>query len=435
MSISSSLNAGVQGLATSGTRLAAISDNIANSETFGYKRVGTEFFDLVLQRENTAAYSAGGVRASTFREVGVQGALITTSNATDIAINGRGLLPVTDIGGLSASSADRPFLLTSTGSFTPDENGFLRTSSGLFLLGFPADVNGDVGVTVRDSAISLEPARINLNQFAASPTTRIQLGLNLAASDTNAGGTGAPSVLPVEYFDTLGRSQTLEIQFTPTIPATGSSNAWSVEVIDNAGDPTTPIAAFDITFDDSAAGGGALSSVTPGAGATFDAATGALTVNAASSPIDIVIGTPGEPTPLTQLSATFTPVSIAKDGAPLGNLATVEIDDGGFLQAVFDSGFRRTIYQIPVADVPNTNGLQAVGNQSFAISQESGDFFLWDAGDGPVGTTVGFALAESTSDIAAELTDLIQTQRAYSSNARVIQAVDELLQETTNIVR
>ena len=66
---------------------------------------------------------------------------------------------------------------------------------------------------------------------------------------------------------------------------------------------------------------------------------------------------------------------------------------------------------------------------------ESGSFFLWDASDGPTGDIVGYALEESTTDVAGELTQLIQTQRAYSSNAKVIQTVDEMLQETTNIKR
>ena len=435
MSISSSLNAGVAGLAANSVRLAAISNNIANSDTSGYKRVDTEFADLVVQQRNEGAFSAGGVRVDTFRDVAAQGALITTANATDIAVNGRGLLPVTDSAGVDAPSADRPLLFAATGAFSPDENGFLRTSSGLFLLGWPADVNGEVGAPVRDSGVSLEPVRVNLNQFAAAATTRIQLGLNLPAAETQAGATGEVRTLPLEYFDTLGRSQTLELNFAPTIPAAGSSNEWTVNVIDRAGDPSTPVATFSLTFDDSLNGGGALSSVVPGTGATFDAATGALSVTTESAPIDLIIGTPGESTPLTQLSASFTPVSITQNGAPLGNLATTEIDERGFLQAIYDTGFRRTIYQIPVADVPNFNGLTAVGNQAFRVSQESGDFYLWDSGDGPAGETIGFALAESTTDIAGELTDLIQTQRAYSSNARIIQTVDEILQETTNLTR
>jgi flagellar hook protein FlgE len=52
-----------------------------------------------------------------------------------------------------------------------------------------------------------------------------------------------------------------------------------------------------------------------------------------------------------------------------------------------------------------------------------------------VGDVVSFALEESATDIAAELTNLIVTQRAYSSSAKVIQTVDEMLQETTNIKR
>ena len=61
--------------------------------------------------------------------------------------------------------------------------------------------------------------------------------------------------------------------------------------------------------------------------------------------------------------------------------------------------------------------------------------FLWDAGDGPWGEVIGYSREESATDVAAELTQLIQTQRAYSSNAKVIQTVDEMLQETTNIKR
>jgi flagellar hook protein FlgE len=61
--------------------------------------------------------------------------------------------------------------------------------------------------------------------------------------------------------------------------------------------------------------------------------------------------------------------------------------------------------------------------------------FLWDAGDGPTGSVLGFAQEGSATDVAEELTQLIVTQRAYSSNAKVIQTVDEMLQETQNIKR
>ncbi len=90
---------------------------------------------------------------------------------------------------------------------------------------------------------------------------------------------------------------------------------------------------------------------------------------------------------------------------------------------------------MPLVDVPNVNGLTAGSGQTYQLSLDSGPMFLWDAGTGPTGSVAGFAREESTTDVAAELTQLITTQRAYSSNAKVIQTVDEMLQETSNIKR
>lgn len=85
--------------------------------------------------------------------------------------------------------------------------------------------------------------------------------------------------------------------------------------------------------------------------------------------------------------------------------------------------------------MPSVNGLIAMDNQTYKVSPDSGAFYLWDAGDGPTGSVVGYAREASNTDVAAELTDLIQTQRAYGSNAKVIQTVDEMLQETANLKR
>jgi flagellar hook protein FlgE len=138
---------------------------------------------------------------------------------------------------------------------------------------------------------------------------------------------------------------------------------------------------------------------------------------------------------MSQLSYSFAPISVVKDGSEIGNFVGVEVDANGFVRAMFDTGEIRTIYQIPLVSVPNPNGLQALDSQTYLPSPESGSFFLWDAGDGPTGDILSFAREESTTDVAGELTDMIKTQRAYSSNAKVIQTVDEMLQETTNIKR
>ncbi len=436
MSISASLNAGVMGLNANATRLSTISDNIANSATYGYKRSQAEFSSLVVEQQ-TSAYSAGGVKVDTFKDVAATGSLISTGNATDLAVAGRGLMPVTDIQGVNALSTERDLMLTPTGSFYADENGYLRTQSGLFLLGWEANADGEIGNVSRNSGVNLEPVNVSVSRFTAAPTENIELGINLPADATLAGGSGDAYSVPIEYFDNLGRPQTLTMEFTPTVPAAGDppSNNWTVEIFDGAGDPAASIGNLDITFSDTPANGGRIASVTAGGGAAYDAATGRVSLTLNHGPVDVAIGRPGDTVGITQLSAPFAPTEITKDGAPIGDLQTVEVDERGFLQAIYDTGLRRTLYQIPVGDVPNMNGLNARDSQAFSVSAASGDLYLWDAGTGPVGGMSGYALMESTTDIASELTDLIETQRSYSSNAKIVQTVDEMLQETTNLKR
>lgn len=436
MTISSALNAGVMGLNVNSTRLAAISDNIANSSTYGYKRSEVDFSSMVIdQRRST--YSAGGVRSISYKDVSSNGSLVSTGSALDIAINGKGMIPVTDSFGVNESAAERDFMMVPTGGFSADENGDLRTQSGLFLLGWPVDSAGVVASGSRNSTASLVPVNVDVSQFNASPTRNISLGLNLPAESTLAGGTGEAFTLPIEYFDNLGLAQQVTFTFTPTVPGTGASNSWSVDVVDNASAPAASVGTFSVDFDagGGAAPGGSLSAVTPGAGLTYDAATGEMTIALSSGPISTFVGKVGETAGLTQLAAPFSPTNIVKDGSPIGNLQGVEINQQGFVEAVYNSGFRTTLYQVPVADVPNLNGLDAANNQAYRVSSDSGDLYLWDAGKGPVGDYAGYALMESNTDIAQELTQLIETQRAYSSNAKIIQTVDEMLQETTNLKR
>lgn len=434
MSITSSLNAAVMGLNANSARLSTISDNIANSETNGYKRVDVEFSNMVIEQRNSA-YSAGGVRVDTFKDVSAVGSLISTGNATDIAVAGRGLIPVTTVQGVAQAASDRPLQLMPTGSFTADQNGNLRTQTGLFLMGWPADPDGTISNVSRNSGIDLEPVNIATSQFTASPTENINIGINLPAEATEAGSTTGAYSMSIEYFDNLGRAQTMRMEFTPNVPGVGASNTWGVQMFDNAGDPTVSLGDLDIVFNDTPTLGGRIDSVTATNGATYDATTGRFTINLAHGPVDIFIGRPGELEGMTQLAAPFSPTSVTKDGSPIGDLQSVEVDDNGLLQAIYDTGFRRTLYQIPVGDVPNLDGLTALDGQAYSVSGESGSLYLWDAGTGPVGSVSGFSLMESTTDIASELTDLIETQRAYSSSAKIVQTVDEMLQETTNLKR
>ncbi len=435
MTISSALNAGVAGLNANATRLATIADNIANSGTYGYKRAATEFESMVItQSPGAGTYSAGGVRASTTRLIDERGALVSTSNALDIAVAGRGMLPVTPSVGLDSTLGDRTLMMTTTGSFSPDSNGVLKTKSGLVLLGWPAAADGTIPILPRDTTSGLSPVVVNANQQAGDPTTTMKLGVNLPATATTTGATGTPLPLSVEYFGNLGTSESLDVTFTPTVPASGASNEWTLEIRDSAQGGAL-VGEYTLTFDDSRGAGGTLANVTTISGGAYNATDGTLALNVDGGPLTMTIGKLADPNGLTQLSDSFAPTSITKNGSPVGNLTAVEIDENGYITATYDTGFTRRLYQVPLVDIPNLNGLIAQDNQTYKVSPESGSFFLWDAGDGPTGSVVGYAREGSTTDVAAELTNLIQTQRAYSSNAKVIQTVDEMLQETTNIKR
>ncbi len=434
MTISTAFNASVAGLNANATRLATISDNISNSGTYGYKRSLTNFESMVItEAPGFGTYSAGGVRASTTRMVNERGALVSTSNALDLAVSGRGMLPVTDYSSLGNGGAPT-MKLTTTASFSPDADGVLRTRSGLVLLGWPANRDGTIPTLPRDTTSGLVPVIVDPNALAGDPTTRMTLGVNLPATGTMAGANGDPLPLSVEYFGNLGTSSTLNMTFTPSVPATGASNEWTLQIRDSAQNDAV-VGEYTLVFDATRGAGGSLASVTTVSGGAYTAATGTIALTVEGGPITLTIGEIGDPNGLTQLSDSFSPTGISRDGSRVGNLTAIEVDENGYVLATYDTGSTRILYQVPVVDVPNLNGLTGGDNQTFKVSPDSGAFFLWDAGDGPTGSIVGFAREGSTTDVAGELTALIQTQRAYSSNAKVIQTVDEMLQETTNIKR
>lgn len=424
MTITSSLNAGVMGLNVNATRLAAISNNIANSATAGYKRVDVDFSSLVVNQSRNI-YSAGGVRGTAVRDVSDPGSLISTGRSTDIAVNGTGMLPVTSISGLTQAPAERDFMMVPTGSFSPDANGFLRTESGLYLTGWEVDSDGAPITTGRGSPSGLVPINLTQAQFSAEVTDRIQLGVNLPG-DPSVLPANATLDIPVEYFDQIGLPKSIDATFTRNV-----GGDWSVNITDNSTGTPVQTAAFNVTFN----ADGSLGTVTAGAGAAYSATTGNVSLTLPSGPVEMYVGEPNTTKGMSQIGSTFQTQNVSSNGAPAGELQTVEFGPDGALEGIYSNGSRRTLFQVPVAVVSNPDGMRAVGNQAFQVTRESGDIYLWNAGEGPSGNIAGSSLMESNTDIAAELTSLIETQRAYSSNAKIVQTVDEMLQETTNLKR
>lgn len=437
MSISSSMNAGVSGLQANSNRLATISDNIANSATIGYRRSQTSFHSMVIGGgiSGQTTYTAGGVRTTTTRLVDQGGALVGTQNATDIAVSGRGFLPVTTELGGRLTDGTAPLLLSTTGSFRKDAMGLLRDTSGHVLLGWPVNADGTMPTAAQDSTSGLRPVRIDAAQQLSVPTSRVTLAVNLPAAATLPSGSGDPVVMSLDYFNGVGLSEKLTFRFIPEIDPSSVTNRWSLEIVEDA--TGAVVGAFEVQFNPGPQNGGTLQSVTRTSptGTDYDPATGSVGIEIGGQPIRLELGALGAATGMVQRGTTFSPIGIEQDGFGFGNMVGLMVSSEGNLDAVYDQGFRRTLFRIPLVDVPNPNGLTALPNQAFQVSRDSGPFFLWNAGTGPVGKFVGFALQESATDVAAELTSLIQTQRAYSSNAKVIQTVDEMFQETTNIKR
>ena len=430
MTLSSSLNAGVAGLSANASRLASISDNIANSSTAGYKRVQTDFHSMVSSSGGT--YSAGGVRATTSRLIDERGTLVSTTNSTDLAVRGRGMLPVASLNELG--SGDPVMKLTTTASFKTNADGLLTTETGLVLLGWAANADGSIPAHSRGSSTGLEPVQFDVTRMSGEPTTSVNMGVNLPASSTIAGSTTGAESLPIEYYDNLGNSENITVDFTPTVPATGSSNEWTMVLRDSASGGSI-VGEYVMTFTDSRTAGGALASVTTTTGGAFDAATGSVIVNVAGGPIEVNIGEIGSSEGVTQLANQFNMAGVTKDGSPVGTFTGVEVGPDGMVRASYDNGASRVVYQIPLVDMANPNGMTSLDSQTYLPSNDSGAYYLWDAGDGPTGDVMGYSREESKTDVATELTNMIQTQRAYSSSAKIIQTVDEMLQETTNIKR
>ena len=113
----------------------------------------------------------------------------------------------------------------------------------------------------------------------------------------------------------------------------------------------------------------------------------------------------------------------------------MQIDDEGYVSALFDNGRNIRIYQIPLATFPNPNGLEAQTGNVFIETSGSGQFFLRAPSTGGAGAIESGALEASTVDLATEFTTMIVTQRAYSASAKIITTADEMLDELVRIKR
>ncbi len=460
MSINSALNAGVTGLAAYSANLAAVSDNIANVNTVGYKRNVTDFSTIITDTGSGSQFSAGGVTANVRSVIAEEGLLLASTSTTDLAIAGAGFFVVSR--DPNSDPVLDPFLFTRAGSFTQDENGFLRNAAGLYLQGWPVDANGNIPVNPSDLT-TLQPISLNQLGGTAEATTTVGFNANLqdsqpisadeATYDATVSGTNMASgtVVPdfqrsVQVFDSKGGFRTLTFSFLKS----ATPNQWHAEIhvvpasdvqtgapfID--GQVATGIVAFNPngTFDD-------VTSTLPTTLSFLDSATApgagqigwATALGVDSQTIDLQLGAAGSAGGLTQFNSASTLLSTQVNGTIFGALSGVTIDKQGFVTAAFDNGILRRIYQLPVATFVNPNGLRPESGNAYGVTPDSGTFNMAQAGIGTAGEINSGNLEASTVDLAKEFTELIKTQRAYSASTRIITTADEMLAELIQLKR
>jgi flagellar hook protein FlgE len=174
---------------------------------------------------------------------------------------------------------------------------------------------------------------------------------------------------------------------------------------------------------------GTVQSVGGTVGAPFSIPWAAAT-GAAAQTVDIDLATG-----LTQFAKSFGVTSVTADGVPPGDLVGLVLEGDGFLTAQFSNGRSRALYQIPLATFLNPNGLAPEQGGAFRTTLESGLYNINSANAGGAGRVVSGALEASNVDLAAEFTNLITTQRAYSAASRIITTADQMLEELLMIKR
>jgi flagellar hook protein FlgE len=455
MSINSAMLAGASGLRANSSALAAISDNIANVNTVGYKRMRNDFTALLNSQNRQSTYNAGGVLSTSAPLMNEQGSTQASSVATHMAVSGNGFFLVR---GRSDDATSRdPYYYTRAGQFTADADGYLKNTAGYFLQGWPVDSTGAVTANPTDLN-ALEPIRVSGIAGGAEATARLSLSANLQSSQTvspaaatydadtpannMASGAVTPDFeVPVQIYDSQGGLHTLTMSFLKQGP-----NAWYTEIhlpdadiIANAPLVNGQLAAGIVRFTPF----GQLdfpnstlpASITINQNGVAGAPQWAPTLGLATQTISLDMGGPGTPGGLTNYDSPSQLGTSQIDGTPFGSLASVDVDDDGFVTAIFTNGLTRRIYQIPLATFGNVDGLVPEHGGVYRLGPGAGALSMRGAGISGAGTINSRALESSTVDLAEEFSNLIMTQRAYSASSKIITTADEMLDELIRLKR
>jgi flagellar hook protein FlgE len=389
-----SFNIALSGINAINTELSTISNNIANAGTYGFKTSRTNFSSMYAGTEAT-----GTQASSVTQSIEVGGGVLTTGRSMDASIQGRGFFVTRDNSGAE--------VYTRVGIFDTDTAGYVIDSFGRRVQGYAA-IPGSTALG------ALGDLRVLTGQIPAQATTELNYVGNLSADWT------VPVVAP----------------FDPTDPQSFNGSIVSV-VYDSLGvqhSVTQYFVKTDVnqitvhyTFDGA-----------PVTGTTtvldFDT-SGQLTLPVGAVPIPL--GTPTGADPIlvnfnyagtTQTSGEASTSTNAANGYASGTFLGLQISADGSVLAQYSNGVKQSIGTIAIATFAAENQLKQISDSAWTTTSESGGPLYSTPGSGMAGLLTPGALEQSNVDMTAQLVSLMQAQRNYQANTKVIAAQSEMMQ-------
>jgi flagellar hook protein FlgE len=404
-----SFSIALSGLTAATSDLDVTANNIANSNTVGFKESRAEFADVFAAGAvnlNTSAVGQG-VRLATTAQQFTQGNISTSGSNLDLAISGDGFFTLQD--------PSNGVVYTRNGQFAEDKNGNVVTATGQALQVYPPTTTGGFNTG------ALTNLNLQTAQSAPLATTAGNVILNLPAGSLPPTGGAFNPTNPATYnqststtvYDSLGNSFPATFFFTQT----ATPGLWNVNMTVNGNLlPTTNPLQFSNTGAVTPPASGALNF--PGFTPADGAAPMNMTFNFAKS---------------TQFGGGFGVTSIVQNGFATGQLSTVSIDPTGVVSAVYTNGRSTQLGQLALANFPDPQGLKQLGNTTWAETFTSGTHISGTAGSAGFGSIQSGALEASNVDLTTQLVNMITAQRAFQANAQVITTSNQLSQTVINI--
>ena len=430
MSLFGAMTTAITGLSAQARALGHVSDNVANSQTAGFKRTDTNFVSY-LTESTQSVHRPGSVVARPDYTNTVAGPIAQSENPLSMAISGQGFFSVALPTGTSNGQVafDERQFYTRAGDFQLDRDGYMVNGAGYVLQGWGSNSLGEPDRT------QMQPIRISELVFNPIATSTIELSANLPA-----GGTAAVTT-PINVYDSLGTLQPMTLTWTPN-----GANTWTLDIA--APGAGGSLGTIDVQF-----GQAATPAVADGTVGGFANATGSLAGAAAvlgdpslvsftadfgqgPQAVSLNLGAFGAARGVTQYAGDeYELRNLAQNGVPLGAYSSVAIRENGDVAINYDNGQSRVIARVPITTFNAPDRLQRLDGQAFMRTVESGEARTTDAGSNGAGRLATSSIEGSNVDIASEFSKLIVAQRAYTANTKIVTAADEMLQDTINMRR